>query len=185
PSDGSLGGRTAELGGLVADMETVDKQPEGEARASLPPPAGHSYWSASRTFSRAARWAGETAAPAPAAAATQPKVSEIGRGQVEADADAGQSAGDGCGEGDAERESEGGADESGDDAFVADHPSRLPPGHADRSQHAELAGAFEDGEHERVDDPEQADDDREGEQDVEEDEDLVDALGLLLHPAWL
>ena len=87
---------------------------------------------------------------------------------MEADAEAGQSACDECGEEDAERESEGGADESGDDALVADHPPHLASGHADCAQHAELAGAFEDGEHECVDDPEQADDDRECEQDVEE-----------------
>ena len=52
--------------------------------------------------------------------------------------------------------------------FVADHPAGLAAGHADRAQHAEFACPFEDGEHERVDDPEEADDDREREQDVEE-----------------
>ncbi len=40
--------------------------------------------------------------------------------------------------------------------------------HADRAQHAELARALEDGQHERVDDPEQADDDRQREQHVEQ-----------------
>ena len=38
----------------------------------------------------------------------------------------------------------------------ADHAARLPPRHADRAQHAELARPLEDGQHERVDHAEQA-----------------------------
>ncbi len=60
------------------------------------------------------------------------------------------------------------------DRLVADHPARLAAGHPDRAQHAELARALEDGQDERVDDPEEADDDREREQDVEQVEHAVD-----------
>ena len=45
---------------------------------------------------------------------------------------------------------------------------RTWPCHADRTQHPDLAGPLEDGENERVDDPEEAHDHREGEQDVED-----------------
>ena len=61
---------------------------------------------------------------------------------------------------DAERQPEGGADERGDDALVADHPARLPAGHPDRAEHPELPRALEHAEHERVDHAEQAHDDR-------------------------
>ena len=47
-------------------------------------------------------------------------------------------------------------DQRGDHTLVADHPPRLPAGHADRPQHADLAGALEDSEHQRVDDAEEA-----------------------------
>ena len=44
------------------------------------------------------------------------------------------------------------------DALVPDHPPDLTAGHPDRPQHPDLARPLEDGEHERVDDPEEADD---------------------------
>src|SRR5262249_17022524 len=79
---------------------------------------------------------------------------ELGGRRVEADAEARQSGGDEGGQEDSEREAEGGADERGDDALVPDHSPHLPSGHTDCSQHAELARAFENGKHQRVDDPE-------------------------------
>ena len=72
------------------------------------------------------------------------------------------------GEPDPERDPERRADQRGDHRLVPDHPARLAPGHADRAQHPELARALEDGQDERVHDPEEADDDREPEQDVEQ-----------------
>ena len=88
---------------------------------------------------------------------------------------------------DPERDPEGGAQQRGDDALVADHPPDLTAAHADRAQHAELAGALEDRQHERVDDPEQADHDRKRQQHVEEVEQrgqplelVVDELRLVL-----
>ena len=68
----------------------------------------------------------------------------------------------------------------GDDRLVADHPAHLATRGADRTEHAELARALGDREHERVDDPEQRDDDRQRQQRVDEREDLVDLAGLVV-----
>src|SRR4051794_16465998 len=76
----------------------------------------------------------------------------------------------------AEWESERGADQRGDDALVADHPARLPAGHPDRAQHAELARPLEHREYECVDHPEEAHHDREGEEHVEEPQEAREAL---------
>ena len=38
------------------------------------------------------------------------------------------------------------AKQSRDHRLVPDHPARLPPRHADGSQHADLAGSLEDGQ---------------------------------------
>src|SRR6266508_279684 len=70
------------------------------------------------------------------------------------------------------------ADQRGDHALVPDHPFQLPPGQPDRAQHAELAGAFEHGQHQRVDDAEQADHHRQREQHVQHVEQLPDAASL-------
>ena len=62
------------------------------------------------------------------------------------------------GEEDPERNAHRRADQRRDDALVADHAPRLAAGHADRAQHPELTRALVDGQHERVDHPEQAHD---------------------------
>src|SRR2546421_637159 len=69
---------------------------------------------------------------------------------------------------DPERDADGGADQCRDHALMSDLPPHLPPGHPDRTEHADLPCALEDREDERVHDPEQADDDRECEQHVED-----------------
>jgi hypothetical protein len=51
---------------------------------------------------------------------------------------------------------------------VTDHATHLAAAQSDRPQHAELAGALKDGQHQGVDNPEEADDDRELEQDIEQ-----------------
>ena len=60
------------------------------------------------------------------------------------------------------------ADQRGDHRLVADHPPHLAARGADRAQHAELARALGDREHERVDDAEQRDDDRQRQQRVDQ-----------------
>src|SRR3954454_11809121 len=65
------------------------------------------------------------------------------------------------------------ADERDDDALVADHPPHLAARHADRAQRAELSSPLEDGQHERVDDPEDAHEHREREEHVEHVEDAL------------
>ena len=82
----------------------------------------------------------------------------------------------------AEREPEPGADERGDDALVAHHAAHLAARHADGAHHADLAGALEHREHERVDHPEQADDDRQREQHVEQHEELPRVLPAEVDP---
>ena len=72
------------------------------------------------------------------------------------------------------------ADQRGDHALVPDHPPHLAPRHADRAQHPELTCPLEDGQHERVHDPEEADDHGEGEQHVEDVEDVVQAADLVV-----
>ena len=73
-----------------------------------------------------------------------------------------------------DRDAQARADQRRDDALVADHAAHLPARHADRAQRAELAGALERREHQRVDDAEQAHDDGEREQDVEDRQQRVD-----------
>jgi hypothetical protein len=53
-------------------------------------------------------------------------------------------------------------------AVMAHHPADLTPRHSDCAQHADLTGPFEDGQHKRVDDPEEADDDGQSEQHVKD-----------------
>ena len=72
------------------------------------------------------------------------------------------------------------ADHRRDQRLVADHPADLRLRCADRAQHADLAGALVDRQHERVDDAEEADDHRQREQDVDQREQLVDPVLLLL-----
>ena len=145
-------------------------------------PFPYSYCSASSTFSRAARRAGKIAARIPARIAAITNTTSV----PDRDREGGvfDRLPDHQREHDADGDPERGADQGGDDALVADHAAHLAAGHADRAQHAELAGALEDGQHERVDDPEEADDDRQGEQHVEEVEQRVDPL-LLVVLNWL
>jgi hypothetical protein len=74
-----------------------------------------------------------------------------------------------------------GAEDRQDDCFGPDHRPDLAPLHADRPEQADLAGALEHREHERVHDPDQRDEHGQGEQGVDQPEDLVDAgrLGLV------
>ena len=72
------------------------------------------------------------------------------------------------------------ADHRRDQRLVADHPADLRLRGADRAQHADLAGALVDRQHERVDDAEEADDHRQREQHVDQREQLVDPVLLLL-----
>ena len=81
---------------------------------------------------------------------------------------------------DPEHDPERGADQRRDHALVPDHPAHLPPRHADRAQHPELARPLEDGEHERVDDPEEADEDRQREQHVEDVQDALERRDLVV-----
>ena len=80
-----------------------------------------------------------------------------------------------------EHDADEGADERGDHALVPDHPPRLPARQADRAQHPDLTRALEDGEHERVDDPEQTHDHRQRKQHVEDVQDRVEAGDLVVH----
>ena len=80
------------------------------------------------------------------------------------------------GEEETDDDSQGGADQRRDDALVPDHSPRLSPRHADRTEHPQLARPLEDGQHERVHDPEQADDHRQREQHVEQADDVVERL---------
>src|SRR3954462_1759053 len=57
-----------------------------------------------------------------------------------------------------ERQPEGGTDQGGDDALVADHPPQLAAADTDPPQHPDLACSLEHGEDEGVDHPEQAHD---------------------------
>ena len=111
----------------------------------------YSYCSAPRTSSLAARRAGATAARMPATTATTAN-----------DARPSPAAARSCtsvlrerldrqrAEADPERQPSAAPISAGDHALVADHPPRLPPGHADGAQHPELARALEDGQDERV-----------------------------------
>ncbi len=72
------------------------------------------------------------------------------------------------------------ADRRGDDALVSNHPPHLPAGHPDRAQHPDLTRPLEDGEDERVHDPEEAHEDREREQDVEDVEHRAEAGDLVV-----
>src|SRR3954447_22712226 len=71
---------------------------------------------------------------------------ELGDRDRERDVVLRQRLGDQPGEEDAEWEAEGGADQRGDDALVADHAARLAPGQADLPQHPELARALDHAE---------------------------------------
>ena len=86
------------------------------------------------------------------------------------------------GEGDPETGSDDDADqrtEEGEDhRFRSDHDANLPTFHADRPEQADLVRALEDGEHQRVDDPDEGDEYGQGEERVDQAEELVD-LGLL------
>ena len=151
-------------------------QAPSELRPARP---AHSYWSASSTFSRdgAARREdrrddAERRSSAIAKTISWPTGSE---NDDEVDARDEQRA-----EHDPEQDPERAADQRGDHALVPDHAPHLPPGHADRAQHPELARALEHRQHERVHDPEQADDDREREQDVEQVQDRVEAGDLVV-----
>ena len=66
---------------------------------------------------------------------------------------------------------------------MAHHAADLPAAHADGAHHADLAGALEHREHERVDHPEQADDDRQREEHVEEHQELLQVLAAEVDPA--
>src|SRR5436190_21907 len=77
---------------------------------------------------------------------------------------------------DSDRDPQRSPDQSRRDALEADHQARLPAGQPDRAQHPQLASSLEDGQDERVDDPEHAHDDREREQDIEEVQDAVQRL---------
>jgi len=101
---------------------------------------------------------------------------------MESDPEAPQRAGRERGEEYTQGQAEGGADEGGDDALVADHASRLAAGHPDRAEHPELAGAFEHRQHQGVDHAEHADDHRQREQNVEQVKDLGKAMALSRHP---
>ena len=82
------------------------------------------------------------------------------------------------GEGDAEPGPDDDADERPedreDDRFGPDHGPDLAAPHADGAQQADLVGALEDREHERVHDADEGDEDGERQQDVDEPEQLVD-----------
>ena len=73
-----------------------------------------------------------------------------------------------------------GPEDGQDHRLRADHGPHLAPFHAHGPQQADLAGALEHREHQRVDDAHQGDDDGQGEQGVDQAEQLVDAgdLGL-------
>ena len=64
--------------------------------------------------------------------------------------------------------------------LAADHGPDLAPAHADRSEQAQLPGALEHGEHQRVDDADNGDEDGQGQQGVDDGEQLVDLAGLIL-----
>ena len=101
---------------------------------------------------------------------------ELGHGKRELDeVDAGDQQ---APEHDPERDPERAPDQRRDHALVPDHPPHLPASHADRTEHPEFARSLEDGEDERVHDPEEADHDREREEDVEDVQDVLQRADL-------
>ena len=74
----------------------------------------------------------------------------------------------------ADDDADDGAEDRQDHRFRADHGPDLAPLHADRAQQADLVGALEHRQHQRVDDPDEGDDHRQGEQGVDQAEQLVD-----------
>src|SRR5690348_12248506 len=81
----------------------------------------------------------------------------------------------------ADHDPDDGAEDGQDHRLGPDHGADLAAAHADRAQQADLAGALEDREHERVHDPDERDDHGQAEQGVDQAEQLVDVghLGLL------
>ena len=77
-------------------------------------------------------------------------------------------------EGDADGDADDGAEEGHDRRLPPDHPPGLAARHADRTQQAELPGALEDRQRQRVADAEHGDHHGEQQQDVDGDEDLVE-----------
>ena len=153
----------------------------GDVRLQQPyerlPPV-HSYCSACRTFSRAARRAGKIAASMPDDDRHDREDDQRGDGQREldeVDPHDEQPA-----EHDAERDPERPTDQRGDHALVPDHAPHLASRHADRTQHADLARPLEHGQDERVDDAEEADDHRQREQHVEDVQDRAEPADLVV-----
>ena len=151
----------------------------GERAPRPPPPRGDGAGerctvalirTAGRRARRAceARRAGMIAAAMPASTATSVNAASMPTGIDIADVVLRQRLRDQRGQQDPQREPERGADQRRDHALVADHPPRLPAGHADRAQHAQLAGPLEDRQHERVDHAEQRHDHREREHHVQQ-----------------
>ena len=137
---------------------------------------------AASTSSLAARRAGQLAATSPSTAASSEEHHKVGRRhdgvgdallfqrRHQRDAHAGT-----------DDDPDDGAEDGQDDRFGPDHRPDLAPLHADRPEQADLAGAFEHREHERVHDPDERDKHGQREQGVDQAEELVDAgrLGLL------